>query len=155
MLVMTLSTPPTPGSSVTAVLVFPGTPQAALFMYLHCLCPNNVPYLQRPIVTPQASLFLYLHCLCPNNVPHLQRTVIVFGPPVILHVTLCSQLDVAELRSGQVVTCIPESGHSMLLCTARNANRAASFASAQVNRYQVSLTPTLQCLLNSVQTNVK
>ncbi len=129
MLVMTLSTPPTPGSSVTAVLVFPGT--------------------------PQALLFLYLHCLCPNNVPHLQRTVIVFGPPVILHVTHDSQLEAAELMSGQVVNCIPESGQMLLLCTARNANRAASFASAQVNRYQLGLTPTLQCLLNSVQTNIK
>ena len=73
MLVMTLSTPPTPDSSVTAVLVFPGTVQAVLFMYLHCLCLNTAP--------------------------HLQRTTTVYGPSVILYVTLSSQFDVVELMS--------------------------------------------------------
>jgi len=52
--------------------------------------------------------------------------------------------------SGQIVTYILEPGQRLLLCTARNANRAASFASAQVNRYQCGLTSTLQCLLNGV-----
>jgi len=91
MLVMTLSTLLTPGSSVTAALVSPGTAPSLLFMYLQWVCPNNAP--------------------------DLQRATIVYGPPVILHVTLYSQLDVTELMSGQIITCVPEVSQRMLLCT--------------------------------------
>jgi len=123
--VMTLSTLLTPGSSVTAALVFPGTAPSLLFMYLQWVCPNNAP--------------------------DLQRATIVYGPPVILHFTLWSQLDVTELMSGQIITCVPELIQRMLLCTVSLADRAASYAPAQVNRYQIGLTSTLQCLLNGVQ----
>ena len=79
------------------------------------------------------------------------HTCIVYGPSVVLHVTHDSQLNAAELMSGQVVTYIPERSYEMLLCTVSLADRAASYASAQGNRYQFGLTSTLQCLLNGVQ----
>jgi len=102
--VMTLSTLLTPGSSVTAALVFPGTAPSLLFMYLQWVCPNNAP--------------------------DLQRATIVYGPPVILHFTLWSQLDVTELMSGQIITCVPELIQRMLLCTVSLADRAASYVVA-------------------------
>jgi len=67
--------------------------------------------------TAPSLLFMYLQWVCPNNAPDLQRATIVYGPPVILHVTLYSQLDVTELMSGQIITCVPEVSQRMLLCT--------------------------------------